>query len=74
MLRHILNKYPISPCAVLHQDMGHGTDKFPVLDNGAAAHEYVKEKTAYFDKLLQFVTASLQFSLFFQYSCRYKFF
>ncbi len=53
----------------LDQYMGDGTDLMMVLDNGRSAHECVKEKTTYFDRLFQFVTASSQFSYFSQYSC-----
>ena len=67
MLQHIFNKNPIPLSGILHQHMSHGADEFSVLDNGAAAHECVKKRTNYFDRLFQFVTASPQFPSFFQY-------
>lgn len=68
MLQHILNKNPIPLPRILHQHMGHRPDELPVLDDGAVAHERVKERATYFDRLFQFVTASPQFPFFFQYS------
>ena len=38
-IQHILNKYPIPTCRVIHQNMGHRAHQFSVLNNGAAAHE-----------------------------------
>ncbi len=38
MLEHVFNKYPISLCGVLDEYVGDGSDQFPVLDDGAAAH------------------------------------
>ena len=37
--QHILNKNPISPCWVIHQDVGYRTHQLPILYNGTAAHE-----------------------------------
>lgn len=53
----------------LDQYMGDSTDLMMVLNNGRSAHECVKERTTYFDRLFQFVTASSQFAFFSQYSC-----
>ena len=68
MHQHILTKNPIPLPGILHQHMGHCPDELPVLDDGAVAHERVKERATYFDRLFQFVTASPQFPFFFQYS------
>ena len=53
MLQHILNKNPIPLPGILHQHMGHRPDELPVLDDGAAAHECVKERTTNYDILFQ---------------------
>ena len=39
--QHILYKNRIPLCAVLDKHVGHRPDQFPILDNGAAAHECV---------------------------------
>ena len=41
-IEHIFNKDTVSRCGVVDQDMGHGTDQFAVLDDGATGHADVK--------------------------------
>lgn len=37
-IQHILNENPIPRSRVIHQNMGHSTDKLPILYNRAAGH------------------------------------
>jgi hypothetical protein len=41
-IQHILNKYSISRCGVIDENMGNGTNQFPVLNDGTATHADVK--------------------------------
>lgn len=36
---HILNKYSVASCRIVHQHMGHCAHQFTILDDGAAGHE-----------------------------------
>ena len=38
-VQHIFNKYPISPCRVIHQYMGNSAHQSAILDDRTAAHE-----------------------------------
>jgi len=38
-IQHILNKYPVASRRIVHQHMGHSTNKLPILDDGTSAHE-----------------------------------
>ena len=55
MLKHLLNKHPIPFRRVRYKHMRHGPDDFSILQDRAAAHECVKERTTNFDKLFQFL-------------------
>ena len=32
--QHIFNENAVARCGVIHKDMGHSTDEFPILDDG----------------------------------------
>ena len=55
MSKHLLNKHPIPFRRVRYKHMRHGPDDFSILQDRAAAHECVKERTTNFDKLFQFL-------------------
>ena len=38
-IKHIFNKDAVARCGVIDQNMGDGTDKLAVLDDGASGHE-----------------------------------
>jgi len=46
--QHILNEYTVSSLRIIYQNMGHSTNKFPILYKGTAGHECVKCRTKLF--------------------------
>lgn len=42
MPQHIFNEYAVPPSRIIHQHMGHCTNDFAVLDDGATAQSRVK--------------------------------
>ena len=47
-VQHILDKDPISSCWVIYQNMGHGSNDLPILNDRTSAHECVNIGTTLF--------------------------
>ena len=38
-IQHVFDEDAVASCGIIHKNMGNGSNKLAVLDNGAAAHE-----------------------------------
>ena len=50
--KHILDEDAVTGCGIIHQHVGDGADELAVLDNGAAGHVCVKDRTTFLSKQL----------------------
>ena len=50
-IQHILNKYAVSRCGIVDENVGDSADEFAVLDDGRSAHECGQVGTTVFTKI-----------------------